>query len=172
MSCLIKSGPGRSLNINYCDRRRSRPGNAVLMLLPIVLFMLVFGYALIRRTSSEHTQSFHVHRQNVVTYLAEGAINIAMQYVSENLEKKYKQELIEDCVKMVNLYEKIPEIKKNVDFLIKAMPGSELVKLTMDFSDAVKFDKLQRDPNEKMGLLIFSCGVKYYDVSTVLKIVR
>ncbi|HOT75175.1 MAG TPA: hypothetical protein PK467_05270 [Candidatus Wallbacteria bacterium] len=168
----INSGLVRKLEKSYNSRRRSVSGNAVLMLLPIVLFMLVFGYALIRRTSSEHTQSFHVHRQNVVTYLAEGAINIAMQYVSENLEKKYKKELIEDRVKMVNLYEKIPEIKKNVDFLLKAMPGSELAKLTMDFSDAVKFDKLQRDPNEKMGLLIFTCGMKYYDVSTVLKIVR
>ncbi len=153
-------------------RARAASGNAVLMLLPIVLFMLIFGFALIKRSTSEHTQSFIVHRQNVVTYLAEGALNIAMQYVSENLEKKYKSDLIENNVKLVNLYKTVPDIKKNVDFLLAAMPGAEITKLTMDFSDAAKFDKLQRDPHEKMGLLIFSCSVKYIDISTTLKIVR
>ena len=155
-----------------CRRVRAVSGNAVLMLLPIVLFMLIFGFALIKRSTSEHTQSFIVHRQNVVTYFAEGALNIAMQYVSENLEKKYKSDLIENKVKLVKLYETVPDIKKNVDFLLSSMPGAELTKLTMDFSDAAKFDKLQRDPHEKMGLLIFSCDVKYIDISTTLKIVR
>lgn len=151
---------------------REASGNAVLMLLPIVLFMLIFGYSLIMRSTSEHTQSFHVHRQNVVTYLAEGALNIAMQHVAENLEKKYKKLLIDNALGVYNIADKAPEVKNAVKFLFDAMPGAELTKLTMDFADAVKFDKLQRDPNEKIGLLIFTCGVKYYDVSTTLKIVR
>lgn len=151
---------------------RPAGGNAILMLLPIVLFMLIFGISLIMRSSSEHTQSFHVHRQNVVTYLAEGALNIAMQHVAENLEKKYKKLLIENSLGVYNLKDKVPEIKSAVKFLFDAMPGAELTKLTMDFSDAVKFDKLQPDPNEKMGLLVFTCEVKYFEVSTTLKIVR
>jgi len=33
-------------------------GNALLMMLPFLIFMLIFGYALIKRTSASHTQSY------------------------------------------------------------------------------------------------------------------
>ncbi len=155
----------------FINERRS--GNAVLMLLPFLLFMLIFGYSMISRSTSEHTQSFRVHRQNVVSYLAEGVLNLAMEYINTkiNEDPKMKTDFLENTIKMVNLYEKYPDIRKNVDFLISEMPGSKFGRLTMDFVDVVKFPG-SSDKVEKAGTLVFTCAMSYYDVDTTLKITR
>jgi len=150
-----------------------RAGNVVLMLLPFVLFMLVFGYSMITRSTAEHTQSFRVHRQNVVSYLAEGVLTLAMEYINTKIveDPKLKSDFLENAIKMVNLYEKYPDIRKNVDFLISEMPGSKFGRLTMDFVDVVNFPG-SPDKKEKAGTLVFTCLMSYYDVDMTLKVTR
>lgn len=162
---------------NGRENSHDQAGNALIMLLPFVLFLLIFGYALISRSTAEHTQTFRLHRQNVALFLAEGVLNVAMEFVNTNMDKKFRDDLIEGNLKMVNLCDKYSEIQKNAHFLTAEMPGAKLARLTMDFVDVLKFERYDstpglRDPKEKAGTLVFTCQIDYLDVSTTLVITR
>lgn len=150
-------------------------GNALLMFIPLVFFLLVFGYALISRTSADHTQSFRLHRQNVAMYLAEGSLKASMEYINRNLNGSLKKKFIDSSSSTVFYLDKeFPDLKKNIDSLISEMPGAQLVRLTAAVSDAKKFSGAASEKNskEKQFTLVFTCEVSYLDINEKLTITR
>ncbi len=147
---------------------RVRRGNALLMLLPFVIYMVIFGYALIRRTSAEHTQSFITHRRNVALYVAEGVLAIADNYVRKEIDESMKEDFVENRVKSLNLYSHAKKVREMVDDLLKdQQPPAALEKLLLDYVDVGRFSGgSPDDPNdakESFGSLVFTVEIRYVD---------
>lgn len=157
-------------------RDGGRRGNALLMMLPFLIFMLVFGYALIRRTTAEHTQSYLVHRKNVAFYAAEGVLSIADNYVRKELETSLKDAVVAGELRSLNLYEKAKIVKEQTDDLLASFPGLSLEKLIVDQVDRGQFPGgSSADPNdarESYSTLVFTAEVKYIDHRVRLDICR
>lgn len=154
----------------------ARRGNALLMMLPFIIYMVIFGYALVRRTASEHTQTFITHRRHVALYAAEGVLALADNFVRKEIDASMKEDFIENRVKSLNLYTHAGSVKKQVDALLKEQPGVTLEKLILDYVDVGKFrGGSPDDPNdakESYGSLVFTVEVKYIDTVCRLDVTR
>lgn len=154
----------------------TRRGNALLMMLPFIIYMVIFGYALIRRTSAEHTQTFLTHRRHVALYAAEGVLACADNYVRKEIDDSMKEDFVENRVKSLNLYAHAKTVKAQVDELLKEQEGVTLEKLILDYVDVGKFrGGSPDDPNdakESYGTLVFAVEVKYVDQVCRLDVTR
>ena len=163
-------------NRGFWIKKGARRGNALLMMLPFLMFMVVFGYALIRRSTSEHTLSYVVHRKNVASYAAEGVLAIADNFVRKELECSLKERIINKNLHSYNLYKESSIVKKQVDDLLSYRPGLTLEKLVLDYVDIGKFKGgYSSDPNdrkESYGTLLYVAEVKFIDIRVRLKITR